>query len=102
MERWAQLPEWAKPVVVPKEQEAEMSADGFNAFGKPVPIGRQVSALDCAVEVMGVDPMLADPVIQTAARYIELDKIFEAQTVLRNIVDLTGAYRLMAVMCTDD
>lgn len=79
-----------------------MSADTeFNALGKPVPTIRQVAALDCAVDVMGVDPKLADPVIRDAARYIELDKPWQALQVLRNIVDLTGAYRLMAVMCTD-
>jgi hypothetical protein len=71
----------------------------FDAFGHPVPTERQVDALDTAVEVIGVSAMLADPVIQEAARYIALDEPAHALTVLRNIVDLTGAYRLMSVMC---
>ena len=71
------------------------------AFGRPVPTIRQVAALDCAADVIGIDPMLADPVIQTAARYVELDAPDKALTVLQNITDLTGAYRLLAVMCTD-
>lgn len=72
---------------------------GFDNFGKPVPLERQVDALDCAVEIIGVDPMLADPVIRDAARYIERDEIDKAMLALRNIVDLTGAYRLLSVMC---
>lgn len=72
-----------------------------NAFGKPVPTGRQVAALDCAVESMGVDALLADPIIGDAARYVELDQPGNALTVLRNVVDLTGAYRLLAVLCTE-
>jgi len=78
-----------------------VSNDGFSAFGKPVPVERQVAALDAAVEVIGVDQMLADPVIQVAARYVALDQPDKALTVLRNIVDLTGAYRLLAVMCAE-
>ena len=72
-----------------------------NAFGQPVPTVRQVAALDCAADVIGIDPMLADPVIRTAARYVELDQPDKALTVLQNITDLTGAYRLLAMMCTD-
>ena len=32
-----------------------------NAFGQPVPTVRQVAALDCAADVIGIDPMLATP-----------------------------------------
>jgi hypothetical protein len=71
-----------------------------NAFGKPVPTERQVDALDTAVEVIGVSALLADPIIREAARYVELDEPGDALTVLRNITDLTGAYRLLAVLCT--
>lgn len=74
---------------------------GFNAFGHPVPTERQAAALDTAVEVFGQDAMLADPVIRAAARYTGLDQPDKALTVLRNITDLTGAYRLLAVLCTE-
>lgn len=73
-----------------------------NAFGKPVPTVRQVSALDTAVEVFGADEILADPVIQRAARFIEADEPEHALITLHNIADLTGAYRLLAVLCTED
>ncbi len=78
-----------------------MNESGFNAFGKTVPTERQVAALDTAVEVIGVDSMLADPVIRDAARYVERDEIDKALLVLRNVVDLTGAYRLLAVLCAE-
>jgi hypothetical protein len=84
---------------LPKRQDSW--ASGFDAFGKPVPIERQVAALDCAVEVMGVDAVLADPIIAQAAQRIAADEPLYALTVLMNIVDLTGAYRLIAVMCCD-
>lgn len=77
------------------------SPQAENAFGHPVPLGRQVEALDCAVEVIGVDQMLADPVIREAAKWIEKDQPDKAMIVLRNIVDETGVYRLLAVMCVD-
>ena len=72
-----------------------------NAFGRPVPVIRQAAALDSATEGIGINAMLADPVIREAAGYIELDKPDQALIVLRNITDLTGAYRLLAVMCTE-
>lgn len=76
--------------------------DGDNAFGKKVPTVRQVSALDTAVEILGVEATQADPIIRVTARFIELDKPFNALMTLQNIVDLTGAYRLLAVLCTED
>lgn len=85
-----------------KQQKKEIKKvlDGFDAFGLPVSTERQVAALDCAVEAMGVDPGLADPMIQAAANAIERDEPASAITYLLNIVDLTGAYRLVAVLCT--
>lgn len=73
-----------------------------NAFGKPVPTERQVAALDCAVEVIGVSQMLADPVIREAAMWIERDRPYKAKLILENITDPTGAYRLLAVLCTEE
>lgn len=77
-----------------------MNDTGFDAFGKPVSTERQVAALDCAADDLGADPLLADPVIQDAAKYIERDEAAKALLALRNIVDLTGAYRLLAVLCS--
>jgi hypothetical protein len=68
---------------------------------RPVCTERQVAALDTAVEVIGASAMLADPVIREAARYVELDEPERALIVLRNITDLTGAYRLLAVLCAE-
>lgn len=79
-----------------------MSPSAENAFGRPVPVIRCVAALDCAVEVIGADPLLADPVIREAAAWVERDEPSKALLVLRNVTDLTGAYRLLAVMCTGE
>lgn len=73
-----------------------------NAFGQPVPLIRAVNTLDVAVETMGCDPLLADPTITWACKYIEQDEPGKALTVLQNIVDITGAYRLLATLCTGD
>ena len=85
---------------LPREGQHNVNDSGFNAFGKPVSTERQVAALDCAADDLGVDPMLADPVIRNAAKYIERDEAAKALLALRNIVDLTGAYRLLAVLCS--
>jgi hypothetical protein len=74
---------------------------GFDAFGHPVPVQRQVAALDTAAEQIGISDMLADPVIREASRYIEPDQPDKALIVLRNITDLTGAYWLLAVLCAE-
>lgn len=87
--------------VSPYAKAGGQPASGFDAFGRTVPTERQVDALDTAVEQFGVDALLADPIIRDAARYVELDQPDNAMLVLRNITDLTGAYRLLAVLCTD-
>lgn len=76
-------------------------SDGFSAFGHPVPVERQVAALDTAVESIGTSAMLADPVIREASAWVERDEPDKAMLVLRNITDLTGAYRLLAVLCAE-
>lgn len=78
-----------------------LQPSSFDAFGHPVSTERQVAALDTAVEVFGQSALVADPVIQEAARFIEKDMPHEALLTLRNIADWTGSYRLMAVLCTD-
>lgn len=84
----------------PPDDTGYPQGDGFNAFGYPVSTERQVGALDCAIEDMGVTPFLADSIITEAAGYIEADRVDLAVQVLMVAVDLTGAYRLIAVMCT--
>lgn len=76
-------------------------ASGFNAFGKPVPTERACTALEVAVEEFGCEAPMADRVITTACRYIEADDINEAMAWLVCLTDLTGAYRLLATLCTD-
>lgn len=101
--------EIAEPTGIPRSKPSEdrkrerpwPKGNGFNQFGYPVSTARQVAALDCAVEVMGVCDLEADPVIREAALRIKRDDIEGAMRVMRNIVDETGVYRLLAVMCCD-
>lgn len=74
--------------------------NGDNAFGDPVSTERQVAALDCAIEQMGCGRYLADSVIREAAGYVAADRADAALRTLMVAVDLTGAYRLLAMLCT--
>ncbi len=76
--------------------------DGFNAFGKPVPLSRKTSALK-HLRAMGVtDSEETWECIGKMSAAIERDQPYEAMQVGMKHVDLTGAYRLMAVLCTDE
>jgi hypothetical protein len=73
---------------------------GFNAMGKPIPAPRRQAAYDCAkgIGVEGPDERMS--LVGAMADYLERDKPYEAQQVALKYVDLTGAYRLMAVLLT--
>lgn len=71
---------------------------GFNAMGKPIPEHRKQAAYDCAkaIGVESADDRMA--LVGTMANYLERDRPYEAQQAALKHVDLTGAYRLMAVL----
>lgn len=73
---------------------------GFNAYGHPVPPRRVAEAERVAVEDMGVSWVMAHAAVGEAAGYVADDDPERAMLVLRAAVDLTGAYRLLAVLCT--
>ena len=74
---------------------------GFNAMGQPVPATRKQAAYDCAKE-MGIEsPDERMSLVNAVAEHLERDKPFEAQQAALRHLDLTGAYRLMAVLLTD-
>lgn len=73
----------------------------FNAFGKPVPLDRRSRAL-MTIREMGVNGTeRAWECIGLMSSSIERDDPYKALEAARRFVDLTGAYRLMAVLCTD-
>lgn len=72
--------------------------DGFNAFGKPVPIHRREAA-DVHLREMGItDTQDRWNCIQTISEQIQRDEPYDAMATATRYVDLTGAYRLLAVL----
>jgi hypothetical protein len=73
---------------------------GFNAMGKPIPESRKQAAYDYA-KAMGVESFEERAaLVSSMADRLERDKPFEAQQEALKYVDITGAYRLMAVLLT--
>lgn len=74
--------------------------DGFNAFGKPVSQLRRDAGYKL-LQSFGLSSESAWSCTESASRHIEKDRPHEAVERLLLDVDLTGAYRLLAVLCTD-
>lgn len=73
--------------------------DGYNAFGNPVPERRIAKAEQVMTEQMGVTWVLSHAAASEAAGYVAADDPERAMLVLRAAVDLTGAYRILAMLC---
>ena len=72
---------------------------GFEAFGKPVPSYRRTAALEHA-RAMGCDDTQKITFhIDRACTEIQNDQPYKAMEELGMLVDLTGIYRLLAVLC---
>lgn len=82
-------------------EQNQVLTTGFNAFGKPVPESRKQAAYDCCKEMGLSDNEKAWGAVNGMSDCIERDKPFEAQQLGMQYLDLTGTYRLMAVLCTD-
>lgn len=67
-------------------------------FGKPIPTEAQVDCVDLMVDAWGCGAIAADAVVREAAAYLEKDLPDVAIRTLMTLVDLTGAYRLLAMM----
>lgn len=73
-------------------------SDGFNQFGKPVPMFRRQAAMNHLKE-MGVDSKAAFDVSSRMAEAVERDEPHRAMEIALEVVDVTGVYRALAVMC---
>ncbi len=74
---------------------------GFAAFGKPVPMERMTDALK-HIRAMGiVNAEAAWECIGQMSEAIARDEPYQAMGIGMHYVDLTGTYRLLAVLCTD-
>lgn len=74
--------------------------DGFNAFGKPVPISRRLKADEHLISMGVTDTNIRFATIQAMSNAIERDNPYQAMSEGMRAVDLTGTYRLLAVLCT--
>lgn len=85
-----------------KEQRADDAscADGMNAFGKPVPMFRKIAAEQHCRDMGMDDTAKITGMISRVSEFIARDDPHRALEALMAYVDLTGAYRLLAVMCT--
>ena len=72
----------------------------FNNMGKPIPNDRRDTAYQLLRD-WGIDRDDAWSFTQRMAEQLEHDRPHEAMEVLTGKIDLTGAYRMMAVLLTD-
>ncbi|QSY98700.1 hypothetical protein J2J97_32145 (plasmid) [Rhizobium bangladeshense] len=70
-------------------------------MGKPVPWSRRERAVEHCKEMGLTDMMQITHVIDNMAQALERDKPYEAMQAGCTWLDLTGTYRLMAVLLTD-
>ena len=73
--------------------------DGFNAMGKPVPFYRRQAGYEHARQ-MGLTSDAAFAAVSSMSLFIERDKPYEAMEAASHYLDLTGNYRLLAVLLT--
>jgi hypothetical protein len=86
------IPRYQRGTVV-----APRADDPFSCMGHPIPTEAQAEAVEHAVS-FGVQPFTADGAVQEAAAHLAADNPDAALRALMSCMDLTGAYRLMAVM----
>lgn len=73
----------------------------FHAMGKPVPYLRRVKAESHLREMGLQDTGVMFTLVCRMAEALERDQPSEAMRLGREQLDLTGTYRLMAVLCSD-
>lgn len=78
------------------------SPNGFDAMGRPIPTARRLAGLN-ALAAMGLERPLEVLVelVDGVAERLEQDDPDRALKLARTLVDVTGAYRLVAALLTD-
>jgi hypothetical protein len=85
------------PEMAPDTSDDPMS--GFNAMGKPVPFYRRQAGFDTCRR-FGIDSEGSYAVVNGMSEQLERDKPYEAMAQGMQHLDLTGTYRLLAVLLT--
>jgi len=74
--------------------------EGMNALGHPIPTERKTAAYNTAKE-MGIDTTEdREALVSSMVSHSEQDRPYDAQDAGLKFLDITGAYRLMAVLLT--
>jgi hypothetical protein len=73
--------------------------NGFDAMGKSVPSKRKEKAYKWLLS-LGIQKEDAHSCVSSVSNHLERDRPFEAQHKAMEFVDLTGSYRLLAVLLT--
>lgn len=84
----------------PAKTEGFAPGSGFDAFGKSVSFERRAEALKHCREMGLNDTEEAMACIGGMAEQIERDEPYKAIEIGMKWLDLTGTYRLLAVLCT--
>lgn len=81
------------------QQEKPTHDDGFGAMGKPISMERRQKGLDACKE-MGLSTADAWATVGVVAEQLERDEPYRAMSEGMRYLDLTGVYRLFAVLLT--
>lgn len=88
----------------PKQAEMRVqdatSADGMAAMGKPVPLYRRQAGLEHCRAIGLTNTNTAMATVNRMSEAISRDAPYEAIEAGMAYLDLTGTYRLLAVLCT--
>lgn len=76
------------------------SIDGMSNMGKPIPFIRRAEADKHCKDMGMTDPDKRTSVINGVSNALERDNPYEAMQEGMNYLDLTGTYRLFAVLLT--
>jgi hypothetical protein len=76
----------------------ELTAEGMAAFGHPVPYYRREAGMQHC-KAMGLDTNKAVATIDRMSEAIRRDEPYQAMQAGMAHLDLTGTYRLLAVLC---
>lgn len=75
-------------------------ADGFNSMGKPIPALRRETGAQHARDMGITDKEKVTGLVGRMSEALERDKPYEAMEAGMAYLDLTGTYRMMAVLLT--
>ena len=92
------MTEFINQVVPPRFQSAP--GDGFDAMGKPIPLYRCTAALEHCRQIGLDNADDAMACVSGMAEQLKRDQPYEALAVGMRYLDLTGTYRVMAVLLT--